>query len=389
MKVALVHDWLTGLRGGERCLQAFLQIYPEADIFTLLHIPGATDRMIDSRIKQSSFIQKLPASKHYYRYLLPLYPWAVSGFDFKGYDLVISLSHAAAKNITVPESVPHISYCFTPMRYIWDQARNYFGAATPLIWPLISSLRSWDCRGAERLTAIVGISKFIAARIRKFYGLEAHVIYPPVDTSWITPLSSFAKGEAFLCAGALVPYKKIDLVVEAFNYLNETLWIVGGGPEEAKLKRIAGSNIKFFGRVSDLELAKFYSASRALIFPGTEDFGMVPIECLAAGRPVIGHYSGALRESLGGMRPWKKSDLDESSASGVFIRRGFTRGDQISEIVKSVLFFKEDESRFTPQNCVSAARKFEPQRFYDGWERLLSQLRLTGSTGFQPATKYL
>ncbi|MFM1849081.1 MAG: hypothetical protein RL417_2555, partial [Pseudomonadota bacterium] len=162
MKVAIIHDWLTGLRGGERCLQAFLEMYPEADIFTLVHVPGSTAPEIDARVKETSFLQKLPGVRRYYRALLPLFPRAIRSFDLSGYDLVVSLSHAAAKNVQVPQGTLHLCYCFTPMRYIWDQVGVYFGRFTPLLWPIIRALRSWDRRGSKGVDHFIAISDFVA-----------------------------------------------------------------------------------------------------------------------------------------------------------------------------------------------------------------------------------
>ena len=171
MRVALVHDWLTGMRGGERCLEAFLCIYPEADIFTLVHVPGKTSPQIDQRVKVTSFLNKVPRIEKLYKAFLPLYPLAIRSFDFTGYDLVISLSHAAAKNVYVPPGIPHVCYCFTPMRYVWDQASAYLrGVKYVCALPLISLLRRWDAQGAKRVSHFIGISTFISARIRRFYG---------------------------------------------------------------------------------------------------------------------------------------------------------------------------------------------------------------------------
>ena len=365
MKVALVHDWLTGMRGGERCLDAFLKIYPAADIYTLLHIPGRTNPQIDGAVKGTSFLQYFPGVSRYYRYLLPLYPFAAWSLKIKGYDLVISLSHAAAKNVQVPKGTRHICYCFTPMRYIWDQAEQYFGPFTTLLWPVLKLLRRWDYRGARVVSDFVGISRFVSARIRAFYGRSAKVIYPPVETSWITPIAAAEPGEAFLCAGALVPYKRIDLAIKAFNLLKLPLWIVGTGPEEEKLKRIAGPTIKFFGRVSDQDLADFYRRSRALVFPGSEDFGMMPIECLAAGRPVIGQYAGALRETLVAYKPWDKSSLDEAAPCGVFISR--ENINEVQALIDSVSFFIEHEKAFRPESCTARAAQFGADRFRKEW----------------------
>ncbi|RMG40215.1 MAG: glycosyltransferase family 4 protein [Candidatus Dadabacteria bacterium] len=367
MRVALVHDWLTGMRGGERCLKFFLKVYPEADIYTLVHVAGSTDRLIDRRVCGTSALNKLPGIGRYYRLFLPLYPSAISTFDFSDYDLVISLSHAAAKNIHVPESVPHLCYCFTPMRYIWDQANSYFGALTLPLWPVIKGLRNWDKRGAEGVTRFAAISKLVKARIRKFYGRRAEIIYPPVDTSWISPAHS-EKGEAYLYAGALVPYKRPDLVVEVFNDLKKELWIAGSGPMEKKLRRMAGPNIKFLGRVSDIRLAEIYAACRALIFPGKEDFGMIPVECMAAGRAVIGLFSGGLRETVDGVRYWDSSDIAKEAASGVFFRKS---REQAKELKNAIGFFENNQELFSPEVCIRQAKKFSPERFLVEWGKFV------------------
>ena len=369
MKVALVHDWLTGMRGGERCLSAFLALYPGADIFTLLHVPGATSSEIDDHVKQASFLQRIPAIGRLYRHMLPLYPFAVRGFDLDDYDLVISLSHAAAKNVRIrnPRAV-HVCYCFTPMRYVWDQAYHYFGACTPLVWPVLRALREWDRRGAERVGHFIAISEFVAARIRCFYGRESAVVYPPVDTSWIRTRedSRVAQGEAFLYAGALVPYKKPELVIEAFNRIGEPLWVVGSGPEEQRLRRLARGNIHFMGHVPDAELAQYYQHCRALVFPGTEDFGLVPIECMAAGRPVIGVFDGGLKESLAGAKPWeRRAGPLKEGLSGVFIK---PEKDLLSSVISSIYFFIEHEEHFPPQACRRQAARFGVKEFFQHWQ---------------------
>ena len=396
MKVALLHDWLTGMRGGERCLEQFLDLYPDADIYTLLHVPGTTSPRIDSRVKGTSFIQKIPGARALYRHCLPLYPLAVRGFDLSSYNLVISLSHAAVKNvrITNPRAL-HVSYCFTPMRYIWDQAGSYFGALTPILSPILFGLRRWDKKGADAVDHFVSISKFVGARIRCFYERDATVIYPPVSTEWVsegaTPFDTLRRGEAFLYAGALVPYKRPELVVEAFNRINEELWLVGAGPEEKKLKRIAGPKIKFFGHVSDAVLASLYRKCRALVFPGIEDFGMIPVECMAAGRPVIGVYDGGLKESIIGVKPWETREewstlLDSGKATGVFIKP--EKCDTLSALISSVYFFIAHESAFTPEACKAQASNFSSERFRSAWGNLMQELQLQGSDAKTKATAF-
>lgn len=370
MRIALVHDWLTGMRGGERCLQAFLGLYPSADIFTLLHIPGTTSQQIDQRVYQTSFLNHMPCASKLYRHFLPLYPCAIKQFNFKGYDLIISLSHAAAKNVQAPKGVPHICYCFTPMRYIWDQASNYFGALSPVLWPALSVLRAWDRSGSKRVTEFVAISKFVAARIRCFYKRQARVIYPPVDASWIKPCQKGSKGEAFLYAGALVPYKRVDLVVQAFNQIGEKLWILGSGPDMPRLKALAKPNIEFIGWLPDQQLAAYYSRARALIFPAVEDFGIVPLEAMAAGRPVIGIYDGALRETLKGVKPWDDSSILPCEASGIFFKNVAKLGQekQLAAVIAAVNYFLVNESQFEVSSCIEQAQKFSPQRFVTAWK---------------------
>ena len=376
MRVALVHDWLTGMRGGERCLQAFLALYPQADIYTLLHVPGTTSLRIDQSVKGTSFINRLPGARRYYRLLLPLYPLAARSFRLVDYDMVISLSHAVAKNVHVPDSALHLVYCFTPMRYIWDQAHVYFGGATAVMWPLIKALRRWDLSCSERPDQFVAISRFVAARIRCFYGRKAAVVYPPVDASWITPVKPTAAGsappgKAFLCAGALVPYKRVDLVVQAFNRLKLPLWVVGSGPEEGKLRRMAKSNISFYGAVSDQSLAEFYRQCRALVFPAREDFGLMPVECMAAGRPVICLSEGGCSETVVGLRPWDCSNnslLDASQATGVFIRRAAAR--EVDSLMESIEFFIRHERLFSVEACVRRAAEFSLKSFCNSWNSL-------------------
>lgn len=382
MRVALVHDWLTGMRGGEKCLRAFLDLFPEADIYTLVHAPGTTDPVIDARVRGTSLLQRFPGVRRYYRGLLPLYPLAAKRLRVDGYDLVISLSHAAAKNITIGGGARHICYCFTPMRYVWDQAPHYFGRALPAVWPLISALRRWDTAGSHGVDRFTAISSFVRSRIRCYYGRDAAVIYPPVDSSHITPARPGSRGGHFLYAGALVPYKRVDLVVEAFNRLKLPLCIVGTGPEERRLRALAGPTVHFLGWVSDPELAKLYRTCRALIFPGTEDFGMIPVECLAAGRPVIGLCAGGVRETVTGIKHWESQRLAAHAATGVFIQH--KREGQLDALLEAITYFLTVEQEFEVETCVERARLFGPERFYSAWSDLLDRWGMA-----QPATTFV
>ena len=379
MRVALVHDWLTGMRGGERCLEAFLQIYPRADIFTLLHVPGATSARIDEHVRGASFLQRVPGARRWYRALLPLYPLAIRGFDLRGYDMVVSLSHAAAKNVSVPAGVPHMCYCFTPMRYVWDQTRSYLGRAAVPAWPLIAALRAWDRRHAAGVTQFAAISRFVAARVRCFYRRHAEIVYPPVDTSWIAPAPPGTQGEAFLYAGALVPYKRADTVVEAFNRLGLPLWVAGDGPLAKSLRSAARSNIKFFGRVSDETLAELYRRCRALVFPGVEDFGLMPVECMAAGRPVIAACAGGLRESIAGIIPWNNSNNQPERPTGVFVKAESQR--LLDSLISGIYYFAEHEQLFEAGNCVAQARRFAPECFFRAWAAVCERAGAPAAAG--------
>lgn len=374
MKVALVHDWLTGIRGGEKCLIKFLELYPEADLFTLVHIKGTTNKVIDERVKGTSFLQFIPFIKTFYRHFLPFYPLAARSINLSGYDLVISLSHAAAKNVHVDPGALHICYCFTPMRYIWDQAPVYFGRAGKLLSPLIRALQVWDRHGAERVSTFVGISQFVRKRIRQYYQREANVIYPPVEIKSILSRKSVASDNApFICAGALVPYKRIDVAVEAFNRLGLPLIIVGKGPELSSLQRRAKSNIQFLGHVPDEKLFELYRESQALIFPGVEDFGMVPVEYMASGGPVIAVHDGGVSESVAGLC----SDL--TTATGVLYRSSKGK-DEVEELVKAIEQFQQIKHQLSPERCRQQAERFSPEVFEASWKKFVLQFGIEDTT---------
>lgn len=304
MRVAIVHDWLTGLRGGEKVLELLLELYPDATIVTLLHLPGSTSARIESHPIRTSFIQKLPLVSRHYRWYLPLFPRAIESMDLTGFDLVLSSSHCAAKGAIAPEGALHICYCHTPMRYVWDRFEDYFGSgwkARVLYGPAAGLLRRWDRRSSIRVDHFIANSEYVASRIRDYYGREADaVIPPPVDTDFFTPAP---EGESvsdpyFLVVSALVPYKRIELAVDAFRSRVEPLLVVGTGPSEAKLKARAPSNVRFLGWLPDEELRKLYRGCRATILPGVEDFGIVPLESLACGAPVVAFGEGGALDTV-------------------------------------------------------------------------------------------
>ena len=303
MKVALIHDWLNGMRGGERVLETLCEEFPDAPIHTLIHEPERVAAAINAHPIHTSWLQRTALTRRWYRWLLPLMPHAVAGLRPEGVDAVVSLSHCVAKGATIPPGVPHLCYCFTPMRYIWDQLDQYIGDHTGRGWvrPLVNlwrpRLQRWDVRAARRVTKFVAISEHVARKIQLFYGCEADVIYPPVNTDFFTPGDEPA-GDHFLVCSAMVPYKRIDLAVDAANRAGFKLRIAGEGPEWESLTRRAGPTVEFLGRISDVELRRELRSCRALLFPTEEDFGIVPLEAMACGRPVIAHGKGGARETV-------------------------------------------------------------------------------------------
>ena len=302
MKTALVHDWLTGMRGGEKCLEVLCELFPEAPIYTLLHNKGAMSPIIESKTIMTSFIDGLPKKQTHYRSYLPLFPIAIEQFDLSEFDLVISTSHAVAKGVKVRKDALHICYCHTPMRYVWEMYDEYFGkgktgigtrAAMSVVAPY---LRWWDVRTADRVHYYIANSENVRKRIMDHYHRDAAVIFPPVDTELFS-LSSLDSGY-YLMVTALVPYKRVDLAIDVFNENGKNLKIVGKGTETEKLRAVAHDNIEFLGWKNDDDLARLYAGCTALIFPGEEDFGIVPLEAMASGKPVIAYAKGGALETV-------------------------------------------------------------------------------------------
>jgi glycosyltransferase involved in cell wall biosynthesis len=305
MKVALVHDWLTGMRGGEKVLEVLCELFPDADLFTLYHVPGAVSPLIERRRIFTSFVQSLPMAKRFYRRYLPLFPLAIERFRFDSYDLVVSSSHCVAKSARVPPHVPHICYCHSPMRYAWDQFDAYFGpervgaVASRLVYrPILSRLARWDARTSTRVRRFVANSGYVAGRIRRYYNRDAAVVYPPVDTDFFHPGPSQRAEPHFLVVSALVPYKRIDLAIDAAMQAGYPLRIVGDGPELARLQARAGPGVRFLGPMSGATLRDEYRKATAVLLPGEEDFGIVPVEAQACGTPVVALGRGGALETV-------------------------------------------------------------------------------------------
>ena len=299
MKVAIIHDWLNGMRGGEKILEVLCELYPRAVIHTLLCDRSKLSPTIARMEIRSSLLERFPRWRTKYRYYLPLFPWLIERFNLGEFDLVFSTSHCVAKGVNPPQNGLNICYCLTPMRYVWYFGREYFGHwgwKRHILTPAFNYLKRWDISSAERVDRWIAISENVAARIRKVYNKDAEIIYPPVDADFFTPGGE--PGGYHLVVSALVPYKRIDLAVKAFNELRWPLKIVGVGPERERLKSMSGSNIEFLGWRPDDEIKDLYRGCRAFIFPGEEDFGITPLEAQACGRPVIAYGRGGALETV-------------------------------------------------------------------------------------------
>jgi glycosyltransferase involved in cell wall biosynthesis len=322
-RIAIVHEWFTSMRGGEKCVEALCELFPHATLFALVHNRGSVSATIESMPIRTSFIQHLPFARSHYRHYLPLFPSAVERLDLSGFDLVISSSHAVAKGVrTVPNTL-HICYCYTPMRYIWGLYDEYFGKdraglLTRAGMRLFRSyLRRWDVRTAGNPHHFIAISENVRQRIKRIYDRPADVIFPPVDTSFFQ--RSTRDGEYYLIVSALVPYKRVDLAIEAFNSLQERLVIVGDGPELERLRRVAGRTVELVGWRNDEQVREYYAGCRAVIFPGEEDFGIVPVEAMACGKPVIAFARGGAVETVLNTASLKTGVLFEEQTVGALV----------------------------------------------------------------------
>ena len=301
-RVTLVHDWLTGMRGGEKCLEPLCRRWPSARLLTLLHNPGSVSEEIERLGPHASFLNWLPGVQRYYRYLLPLMPAAMAALRLPSSDLVVSFSHCVAKNIRVPRGVPHVSYCFTPIRYAWHMRESYFaerfrGIKARLLDRFLGLVRAWDRHTAAGVTHFVAISETVRRRIAECYGRDSTVIYPPVDTEFYHPLA-VPREDFYLVVSAFAPYKRLDLAVAACKRLGRPLVIVGTGQDAARLRALAGPDVRFLGWQPNEVIRDHLRRCRALLFPGEEDFGIVPVEAMACGAPVIAFGRGGATETV-------------------------------------------------------------------------------------------
>jgi glycosyltransferase involved in cell wall biosynthesis len=372
MRTALVHDWLTGMRGGEKVLEGLLELFPDAEIFTLLHVPGSVSPAIEGRPIHTSPLQRFPGVRRHYRRYLPLFPAFVERLDLRGFDLVVSVSHCVAKGARA-NGAPHLCYCNTPMRYVWDQFDAYFGhgRAGPVTRvaakALAPRLRRWDRETAGGVSRFVANSSHVQGRIRRFYGRDASVVYPPVAVERFRPAAS--REDFYLVVSALVPYKLVDLAVAALSDLGRPLVVVGSGPELPRLRALAGPHVRFTGWLPDAEVADLMGRCRALIMPGVEDFGIVPVEAQAAGAPVIALGEGGALETV------RAPGADGRGGTGLFFHDRTARC--LAHAVRR--FERLDlEGAFDRDALVANARRFGREPFLAGMRGALRDL-LTGA----------
>jgi glycosyltransferase involved in cell wall biosynthesis len=349
MKVAIVHYWLVGMRGGEKVVEALCEMYPQADIFTHVYVP----EMVSDRIRQhrviTTFINRLPRPARMYKSYLPLMPLALEQLDLRGYDLVISSESGPSKGVIAPPHALHVCYCHTPMRYVWNMYHEYrknAGRVARLVMPpLTHYLRMWDVTSAARVDSFVANSATVARRIHRYYSADSTVIHPPVDTNSFSIAAPSELEDYFLMAGELVSYKRPDLAVSAFNEMKLRLVVIGGGEMLDEIRRLAGPTVTVLGAQPFAVLKQHYARCRALIFPGEEDFGMVPVEAMASGRPVIAFGRGGATETI------------SNGESGVFFEE--QTAEAISSAVRSLSAIQID-----PKKIAAHASQFGRDQFF-------------------------
>jgi glycosyltransferase involved in cell wall biosynthesis len=367
-RVAIVHYWFVNHRGGERVVEAMASMFPRADLFSLVVDPNAVPDSLRGRSIKTSFLQKLPGGHRWHRRLLPFYPLALEQFDLSGYDLVLSSESGPAKGVLTSASTCHVCYCHSPMRYLWDFYHRYKNGvelwSRPFFTIAAHYLRMWDAASADRVDYFAANSQNVASRIRKHYRRESTVIYPPVNVH----AGYLAKkiDDFYLVVGQLVDYKRVDLAIAACNRLGRRLHVVGEGEQYARLRKLAGPSIHFCGPLSDKDLHEQYAHCRALLFPGEEDFGIVPVEALSFGRPVVAYERGGARETVKGFHAGSKNIPE--NCTGMFFPEPSV--DSISEAIHA---FEEVEGRFCPSFIKEHANRFAPEHFQRRLALFLSQ----------------
>jgi glycosyltransferase involved in cell wall biosynthesis len=402
LRVALVHDWLTGMRGGEKVLAELCAIFPEAPIFTLFHFPGSVSPAIESHPIHTSFLQRAPGLRRHYRRYLPLFPAAIEDFDLAGFELVISSSHCVAKGIIPPPDGLHVCYCHTPMRYAWDQEHAYFprrrGLAARLRALTLTALRAWDAASAARVDLFIANSSFVARRIRAYYGRDAEVVHPPVAVDFFTPAPAPVlacspaptaspaadagehrehreSGGYALVVSALAPYKRVELAIAACERAGMPLRIAGDGPERERLARLAGPGTRLLGRVGDAALRDLYRGARLLLQPGIEDFGIASVEALACGTPVVAVARGGVLDVVEDGRHGVLYDDrgDPAAPAGHAHRADLAHLRELPEVVAlAAAIDKARQIGWNPEDLRNRAESFAAGHFADRLRSLVT-----------------
>jgi glycosyltransferase involved in cell wall biosynthesis len=348
LKVAIIHYWLVGMRGGEKVLESLCEIFPQADIYTHVLDESVISKVISEHKIFTTFIQKLPQAKQRYQKYLPLMPLALEQLDLRNYDLVISIESGPAKGVLTSPDTLHICYCCTPMRYVWDMYQDYLkgaGRITRLLMPfLIHYLRLWDYASAARVDYFIADSGHVAKRIHKHYRRDATVLYPPVDIAAFT--QSSVPEDFYLIVGQLVGYKRADLAVEAFNRMGKPLVIIGDGEKFSQLCAMAQPNVTIMGRQPFPVIRDHYARCKALIFPGEEDFGIVPVEAMASGRPVIAYRKGGALETV------------LEGITGLFFEQQTPEA-----LIQTIEYYEATQQQFNSEHIIQHAQRFSQETF--------------------------
>lgn len=367
MRIAIVHDWLVTYAGAERALEQIIALYPEADLYSLIDFIPLDQRVfIRNKKVKTSFIQRLPLAKKKYRNYLPLMPFAIERFDLSGYDLVISSSHAVAKGVKTRPGQLHVSYCYTPIRYAWDLQEQYLqeagidqGFKGVMARLILRSIRRWDLKSADRVGQYVAISRYIAQRIKRIYGRDAAVIYPPVDIEYFAPCNE--KENYYLTASRMVPYKKIGLIVEAFSHMpDKRLVVIGDGPDLEKIRLKAGRNIELLGYQPSEVMKDYMQRARAFVFAAEEDFGIVTVEAQACGTPVIAFGRGGSAETV---IPLRDADCGVRTETGCAPTGVFFPEQSVESLMHAVSVFERNLHMFKGDVIRANAERFTRERF--------------------------
>lgn len=348
VKIAIVHDYLNQFGGAERCLEELHQVFPDAPVYTLIYDKHALPQYSDWDIRQS-WLRFVPGAAGLYRFFVPLFPFLVRTFDLKEFDIILSVSHAWVKGIKKGKA-KHLCYCLTPVRYAWDLYDEYVKReyipffAKPFLPVLAACLRFWDKRAAGKVDKFITISEAIRERVQNYYGMDSEIIYPPVDVDYYTPSEKDERGDHYLTVSRLKPYKRIDLIVEAFTKSGRELHVVGDGPDLARLKKNAGRNIKFLTGLTDREVREEYRSARGFIYAGLEDFGIVMAEAQAAGLPVIAFAKGGAL------------DIIKEDESGVFFKE-----QTVASLLDALSRF--EQKLFSCENVRAASLRFDKMKF--------------------------